>query len=450
MILHFLFILFYYAFGTGYTPQQLLYISIGQTAASLLLSLTKDKKFVNPYNVNHIALLLVNFGNLSLLDRIARGENYMYWFASVEHMQTATLIWCVGNSAFLLGYQLFKSFSLPTIGIKLGQGHMQSLFYITVVLSIFSKYITKLFFLPGAFAKILSLSGLLGILFFARIWAKENDKTARNNVIVLFVIQQFNALFFSYLRFEILMPIIVFYSGYLAGKESVRYIFSYRVLPFIAVMVLFLNAFSQLGDSRANFALGFYNVYVAPDEETVEDEMGTSDVYEFAVDRGGMLDRSATLAQVSCCVDLVNKNGYYGGSVSAPIITALIPRFLWPEKPKIAIGQWFALASGAGYSANGKTVNNSVNITIPGELYIDFGWIGVVIGCLLFGGLIVMTWNASQFNESAYNFTGAVLGGYMIFYALTGISIDLQIVINYLSFYLIFVVIKRIVCAYYV
>ena len=83
-------------------------------------------------------------------------------------------------------------------------------------------------------------------------------------------------------------------------------------------------------------------------------------------------------------------------------------------------------------------------MTIPGEFYLDFGWIGLVIGCLFFGGLLAMFWNAARFMESPYNLSGTLWGGYLLLYALGGIGADLQIVVSLVSTYIVFLIIKKI------
>jgi hypothetical protein len=148
-------------------------------------------------------------------------------------------------------------------------------------------------------------------------------------------------------------------------------------------------------------------------------------------------------------VNLVEKNGLYLGQASAPLVAALVPRFLWPDKPQIQLGAWFALEIGAAsISSTSGRANNSINMTIPGELYLDFGWFGVVVGGILFGGLVGLFWNAAKFNDSAYNILGALWGGYLLLFALFGIGADLQIIVTLLSTYIIFLVIKKLAKSY--
>lgn len=446
MILHLLFIFLYLTIGSSVDPKTMLYISFVQVGLAAFWELRKNKNFINPYMVNLVALVIINLGNLSLLKRIADGTNYMYFFASADDIPYATVIWCVGNCIFLIGYLLARRVSIfPSVGLKFNPGILKAVFYAQILISLFSKQIARGLFLPNAVGKVLGFSGLIGVLFFARLWASGEDKKYRDYAIVLYLVQTWVALTSSYLRFELILPTIIFYMGYFAGKKSMKSLFSYQIIPFILILVFFLNAFSELGSNRANFGNAIFNYYV-----NGGDEEDNTDVYDENIDRGGFLDRSATLGQVSAVVRLVNQNGFYNGEVSSPLVAAIIPRFLWPEKPKIAIGQYFAVKVGAGYYASADKANNSVNMTVPGEMYMDFGWWGIAIGCLLFGFFISTLWNSCEFDASNFNFDGTIYGGYILFMALTGISIDLQILINYISFYLVFFIAKKILCAYYV
>ena len=434
-----------------------MYVAIAQGVAGILLAIWKGDKLISPYSINLAGLVITNLGNLSLIARIHNGTNIMYFFASEVDIPLAAQIWTVGCSVFFIGYLAAEKVSLPSIGLKFGGDILKYVFYGLVVMSLFNKEISYILFLPAAVGKVLGFSGLIGVLFYARLWAAEDNPQYRNYTFILYAIQTYEGLFNSYLRLFIILPTLLLYIGYFAGAKSARSLLSYRMIPLILAVIVFANSFSQLGASRANFGLVIYNEYLAPSEdENVQEQVLALEVDDYldpslkSVDRGGLLDRSSTLAQISKVIELVNTNGYYEGVVSAPLLTAVVPRFLWPDKPKIAIGQWFAVAAGAAYQVSETTVNNSVNITIPGELYIDFGWVGVIIGCFLFGVLIRMLWNCCEFYASNYNFLGAIFGGYLLYLALTGISIDLQIVVNYLSFYLVFYTVKKILCVYFV
>lgn len=67
-------------------------------------------------------------------------------------------------------------------------------------------------------------------------------------------------------------------------------------------------------------------------------------------------------------------------------LVAPIPRILWPGKPTISLGTEFSILFGF-------TATSSYAISQLGELYINFGIIGVVIGFAVFGILYRAFWN---------------------------------------------------------
>jgi hypothetical protein len=86
-------------------------------------------------------------------------------------------------------------------------------------------------------------------------------------------------------------------------------------------------------------------------------------------------------------------------------------------------------------------------MTIMGEMYLDFGWIGVLIGCILYGMFMAVLWNSVEFFASPYNLLGILFGGYILVFSF-GIGADLQIVVSYLSTYLIIYAIKKLITVY--
>ena len=292
-------------------------------------------------------------------------------------------------------------------------------------------------FLGGGAETALSLVGAIGILFFARIGAKENNRTYMIYAITLTVAETFMALVSAFLREDLIIPLTMFYGGYIMGKGHIKHVLNVRLIPAVLALFVFFQFFQTLGGSRAHFidAINFSSTaetsnYIADKEDPNK--------------RGGALERISNIAQLTSIVNLTVQNGFYKGRASAPLVAAVIPRALWPDKPIVQLGAWFALEIGGATRGESGVVNNSINMTIPGELYLDFGWFAVIIGGLLFGGLIALFWNTSRFNDSPYNLTGCLWGGYLMLYALSGIGADLQIVISLFSTYLVFYIIKRI------
>jgi len=284
----------------------------------------------------------------------------------------------------------------------------------------------------------MNILNLFAIMFYARLWVSQKQNRFAQYAITLVALQTYIALTSSYLRSEIIFPLISFLLGHIIGKRDVRFMLSYRALPYIIIFGLYAVIFSGLENRRSNFIAYFteknnnINPYVKTEEQIRAEK------------KDALLIRSANVAQLSNVVNLVNQNGLFNGRVSAPLVIAVIPRIFWPNKPKIQLGTWFALEIGQGYLTESGSINNSINMTIPGELYIDFGWIGVIIGSLLIGVMVAALWNATNFYSSDFNLFGILFGGYLLLNALFGIGADLQIVITFMSFYLAFFILKHI------
>ncbi|MBE2289570.1 MAG: hypothetical protein IAE95_08455 [Chitinophagaceae bacterium] len=389
----------------------------------------------------YFGVALISFANLRFIDKINTfgiRDYFIYAYIVPEKMVDGATIWAIGNTFAFIGLRLFEKMSFPDISIVLKNKNAVKYVFRFVVVVIFlnmSGQAINLSFISGGLQKILVLLNLIGIMFFARLWVVENDVSYRNYALILLASQTTIALFTSYLRTDLMTPVVSFFGGYFLGKGSIKYVFSYRILPLVAIGFFFSLFFNALSGSRSNFISAF--------SDKKQSDLGYTYQSVKDDDRGGALDRSSNIAQLSNIVRLVERKGHYNGQASFPLLAALIPRALWPDKPNIELGAWFALEIGAAtISPITGRANNSVNMTIPGELYLDFGWIGVILGGIFFGGLLAAFWNASSFNLSPFNLTGSLWGGYLLFNALFGLGSDLQLMISLVSTYLMLLVIK--------
>jgi hypothetical protein len=112
-----------------------------------------------------------------------------------------------------------------------------------------------------------------------------------------------------------------------------------------------------------------------------------------------------------------------------------VPRFLWPDKPVVQKGGWFAWRIGQAWIEPDGTYSNSVNMTIPGELYLNYGWLGVLIGCPLFGTILAMFWKRTSFWSKRPSELGTSFGFYLLWFGVT-LSADLQILVTILATYM--------------
>jgi hypothetical protein len=424
-----------YALGAGFfSGSDLLIILTIHFSISVLNHLRQKNIVITPIFIFYVGVIIVNIANLDLINQVDARSIKTYTYIVPRFIDEACLIWCVSSTLCVVGYQLAQRRSLPPINFDLKKEQvLQLLFWILLSANLLSIIGYGANMKGNQIGRIFGLLNTVGILFFARLWGQEGSKTFRLYAICLFIIETYVALISSYLRFELILPAFYLSVGYFVGKRELKYIFSYRILPVLAILLFFSSIFPALQHNRSNF------ISVFNGDENAEER--SSDAAT-----GGLMDRSANLAQITNVVNLVEKNGFYEGMASAPIITALIPRVLWPDKPLIQLGAWFALEIGVGSKTYGAS-NNSINMTVAGELYLDFGWLGVVFGSLAFGAFLSVLWNSTRFYQSEYNITGTIFGGYLFILSI-GSYADLQVVITLLSTYLIFYVIKKIASHY--
>jgi hypothetical protein len=77
-------------------------------------------------------------------------------------------------------------------------------------------------------------------------------------------------------------------------------------------------------------------------------------------------------------------------------------------------------------------------MTIPGELYLNFGWPGVLVGCLLYGMLLGVFWTRTGFWEDPDNAFGSAFGFFLLWTAF-GLGADLQLLVTTTAVYLLLV-----------
>jgi hypothetical protein len=75
----------------------------------------------------------------------------------------------------------------------------------------------------------------------------------------------------------------------------------------------------------------------------------------------------------------------YGKTIFMPTVAYFIPRIVWPDKPTMNFGKDFAREFRVTNTLNKEVL---VGSTIPGELYWNFGFPGIVVGMALFGAFV--------------------------------------------------------------
>ena len=89
--------------------------------------------------------------------------------------------------------------------------------------------------------------------------------------------------------------------------------------------------------------------------------------------------------------DEVDRRGFNYGATLDYVLYGLIPRVLWPDKPATSRGAWFTRYIGVNYSM-------ALAMTSYGELYWNFGFIGVAFGMFIIGSMYAGLWRMAGIN----------------------------------------------------
>ncbi len=433
-MVNYIFLIIYILFAGSLSGTDLYYLLSIHCLIAMIAHLQKKDNKITPIFLFYVGVIMVNYADIVLIGKINTESIKMYNYIVPKYIDEAVQLWCISTTLMIIGYNLAGKRSLPSIAFEIKKPKvLENIFYALLASNVMTIMGNRISFLPGPAMKIFALLNLIGIMFYARLWAINDDKKYRMYAITLWILETYVAIYTAFLRVELILPTVCIYAGYFLGKGKMKYVLSYRVVPFLLIISLYASIFKTLQANRTNFAAVIF-----------ESDYNGSEVKDKSKENSGaLLERSANLAQMTCIIKLVKQNGFYNGKASEPLAAAVIPRFLWPDKPLIQLGGWFAYEISGGQKAAAEKATNSINMTVPGELYLDFGWWGVAIGSLLFGAFFPLLWNSASFYSSEYNISGTLIGGYLFILAQSGLGGDLQIVISLLSLYFSFWVLKK-------
>jgi hypothetical protein len=86
----------------------------------------------------------------------------------------------------------------------------------------------------------------------------------------------------------------------------------------------------------------------------------------------------------------VHQSGFMMGETMSYAAYAFIPRLIWPDKPDVTRGVWFTFYLGSADSPESEA--SSTAQTATGELYWNFGILGVLVGMFVIGAFAGRLW----------------------------------------------------------
>ncbi|MGI8497802.1 MAG: hypothetical protein ACR2OG_09510 [Gemmatimonadaceae bacterium] len=284
----------------------------------------------------------------------------------------------------------------------------------------------------GTVSEVVFLVPQFAVFVLARVGTARQVRGALPLALVLALMEAFRGLVFEYLRLAAVLPIVALVSGAVLGARSLKPLRMKLLLPIYPLCAIYVLYFGVLGEIRStNFGGDKLNTLL-------EYDMSQSSTREAAAHKETVLSRLTTFNQLSQIRRVVDEDGFYQGKTLSYLAYAFMPRFLFPDKPRIQRGSWFAVRIGQAMETENGWFNNAVNMTVQGELYLNWGWIGIMLGLPLYGLALAVFWSRARFWEDDRNALGTAFGFYVMWAALSAAG-DLTILVTILAVYLLFV-----------
>jgi len=395
-------------------------------------SLTPMTFFALAFAMTSVANAL---GVQSLLER--GNESPFNLYIAPDYVYFACAVMLIGGTAIIAGFytaQRWRSWrmlgrSLPRIRSHLSD---RDLIFGGTAVAVLGMLVSSVIGANqlGTLSALIALLPDLTIFTLGRLGATRRSRRVVMVALLLTLIVAVHAALFAYLRSEILLPLFALLIGLIVGSRSLIVLRRRILIPVYLILALFAVNFATLGRIRSRAGGGESRV------EAFQSASATS-ASDSASGGGGIVVRLSTINQLSQLGLLADHDGFLHGATLEYLGFAFVPRFLWAAKPKIAKGAWFAYSIGQAIRRPNGTYGNSINMTVPGELYLNFGWGGVIVGSYLFGALLALLWSTARFWADANNPLGTAFGFYLLWIGV-GLVADLQIVVTLFAMYSLF------------
>jgi hypothetical protein len=378
------------AIGGAPNPRLLYVALLFALCASPVLSARKLNDRYALYTI-FLVIYFVSFGMLDVIHLLEPGGA-----AGTEVLlSTAELLILLSGGAFVIGYQYaakrmerrgvskfvaddWPMKTLLTVGLILWAGGTLATWYWNIQLTVrslevnyASEGITTLLML-GRYAQP------LGILVLAYAYVISRSKLLWILIIAVVVLQVMLGFVSNTKSGAMLGGILVIMTSYLVrGKVPKSWLLVglfFITFAFPIFMAYRAVVVGERGLTNAEAAQNFGQVLeLAIQGQKQKSQEGSASFF----------DRSSVKDAVELIVRRVGVDvPYQHGHTLSPVLTAFIPRILWPDKPDVQTGlllnEQFHIAEAVVYLSPSHL----------GELYWNFGWPGALIGMLLLGALL--------------------------------------------------------------
>ncbi len=127
---------------------------------------------------------------------------------------------------------------------------------------------------------------------------------------------------------------------------------------------------------------------------------------------------------------------YWKGYSYKVLLTKLVPRVFWGDKPSDTLGNAF----GIRYNVLSATDNaTSWNMPVLNEFYVNFGFYGMIVGMLFLGALFKAASIMLNYNYNNYLFLVSFITLYPLFYLESHLSLTFGAIIQTFIFLLVYI-----------
>ncbi len=204
-------------------------------------------------------------------------------------------------------------------------------------------------------------------------------KARKNNLLILLTIILFFSTITQFSKSVLIysiVPLLFYYllENKIKAKTIIAFVsffllIYFFIFPFVnAARTVFTDPTQKITFENVNTLLEDNKFSAISDENNLLFQKSQSEI---------ILSRLSEITATGFIVGEVYKKGSLNGSGLNYVLYAVIPRFLWKEKPITTQGTVFATYIG--------TQNISIGMTAVGELFWNYGVTGVIVGMLLLG-----------------------------------------------------------------
>ncbi len=384
-----------------------------------------------------MAAILSGVGDMSVASQVARGNLDVLQYGVAEYYSRAIFLTYVGSALPHVGAHAARVLCrrrrrsvLPAVEYIVSDERKYLSFIIFAAILVLVLNAADIQIFTGLLANIFDYFPAMAVFLLARHGYRQHDLSSILWAMGISAFLSFNAALNAYLRGEIIFPWLMLVIGSFVGRPKRDIFISPPFLLSYGIFAVFFVYFFAMGIVRQEQVYGMKRIERLVETKNVEER------YENAPVQKSPWQRNANVNKLSAIMGLVDKNGFYRGESLDYMRYAFIPRIIWPDKPIIQQGGWFAKEIKMGREVGGGRHSNAINMTIPGELYLNFGWPGVVAGCIGVGFLIMLIWESTGFWTQPFNLTGSMLAFMLIKRCYEFLGPDLQSIVGYIAGYL--------------